>query len=61
MLLDEDGDPTTYDASLWGLCSDDDEYNEEVIKDLVSEIQRQVKREAEKGQIPLPGMGVDHG
>jgi len=54
MLLDEEGDPTEDEASLWGLCSDDDEYHEEVIKDLVSEIQRQVKREAEKGQIPLP-------
>ena len=54
MLLDDEGDPTGDEASLWGLCSDDDEYHEEVIKDLVSEIRRQVKREAEKGQIPLP-------
>lgn len=51
---DEEGDPTEDEASLWGLCSDDDEYHEEVIKELVGEIQRQVKREAEKGQIPLP-------
>lgn len=61
ILLDEEGDPTEDEASLWGLCSDDDECHEEVIKELVSEIQRQVKREAEKGQTPLPGMGVDHG
>ena len=61
MLLDEEGDPTGDEASLWGLCSDDAERHEEVIADLVSEIQRQVKREAEKGQIPLPGTEVDHG
>ena len=54
ILLDEEGDPTGDEASLWGLCSDDAERHEEVIADLVSEIQRQVKREAEKGQIPLP-------
>lgn len=54
MLLDEEGDDTEHEASLWGLTSDDAEYHEEVIKELVSEIQRQVKREAEKGQIPLP-------
>ena len=52
MLLDEEDDE--HEESLWGLCSDDAEYHEEVIKDLVGEIQRQVKREAEKGQIPLP-------
>lgn len=61
MILDEEGDPTGDEASLWGLTSDDAECHEEVIKELVSEIQRQVKREAEKGQTPLPGMGVDHG
>ena len=56
MLLDEedDEDDEGDEASLWGLTSDDDEHHEEVIKDLVGEIQRQVKREAEKGQIPLP-------
>lgn len=63
MLLDEEddeddegdeGDDTEHEESLWGLCSDDAEYHEEVIKDLVGEIQRQVKREAEKGQTPLP-------
>ena len=54
ILLDEEGDPTGDEASLWGLCSDDAEYHEEVIKDLVGEIQRQVKREAEEGRIPLP-------
>ena len=61
ILLDEEGDPTEDEASLWGLCSDDDECQEEVIKELVGEIQRQVKREAEKGQTPLPGMEMDHG
>lgn len=61
ILLDEEGDPTEDEASLWGLCSDDAECHEEVIKELVSEIQRQVKREAEKGQTPLPGMEMDHG
>ena len=40
-LLDEDGDPTTYDASLWGLSSDDDEYHDEVIAELVREVQAQ--------------------
>jgi len=61
ILLDEEGDPTGDEASLWGLTSDDAECHEEVIKELASEIQRQVKREAEKGQTPLPGTGVDHG
>lgn len=61
MLLDDEGDDTEHEESLWGLCSDDDKHHEEVIHDLVGEIQRQVKREAEKGQTPLPGMEMDHG
>lgn len=61
MLLDDEGDDTEHEESLWGLCSGDADHHEEVIKELVGEIQRQVKREAEKGQTPLPGMGVDHG
>lgn len=56
LTVDEDGDAedTDHEESLWALCSDDDKHHEEVIHDLVSEIQRQVKREAEKGQTPLP-------
>ena len=48
MLLDEEGDPTEDEASLWGLCSDDAEYHEEVIKDLVTQIESVVRKEAEK-------------
>ena len=61
MLLDEEGDPTEDEASLWGLCSDDAERHEEVIADLVWDIQAAMRLDAQKGQTPLPGMGVDHG
>ena len=48
MLLGDEGDDTEHEESLWGLCSDDAEYHEEVIKDLVTQIESVVRKEAEK-------------
>lgn len=54
MLLDDEGDDTEHEASLWGLPSDDAECHEEVIKELVRDIRAAVRLDAQKGQIPLP-------
>lgn len=51
--LDAEGDDT-HEESVWGYSSDDDEGHEDAIADLVSQIEYRVKKEAHKGQIPLP-------
>jgi len=54
IALDEDGEDTAQEESLCGISSDDGEYHEEVIRDLVQQIKYHVRQAANVLQIPLP-------
>jgi hypothetical protein len=54
IALDKEGDDTGHEESLCGICSDDKEHHEEVIRDLTQQIEYHVKIEATKDQMELP-------
>jgi hypothetical protein len=53
-MLDEDGEPTDITASLWGLCSDDDEHLDHAAYELAAEC----KAQAQASTYPVSEVGI---